>query len=301
MIQFQNSLTLRMGEKEAEENIKKALERIGLAKEISISEIKKELSEIETPFQSLLLLGILKRIMAFGDKKAGELYIPAILTLINFVSRKDLGGMSPQEHLKKFPLGQREWNFVNQLIEEYNQRLMEKQSIELAKIEEDFQKFQKEFLERIPSVQPFLNEKGKFQTIKEIIAEERKKNGWPKELSEKIGLKVFLENIPEFLGLKVAQIEDNYFQVMEELEEMKINPRLRNKSRIHQIKEILAFYEPYFRASDIAHQFYLNYAMVSLVNGEKLSRVLTLLDKSLSFDPTYELALEMKERLTKSF
>jgi len=291
MNQFQNSLTLRISKEESEKNIKKALKRIGLAYKISIEEIKNELSKVKTPFQSLLLLGILKRIMALKDNKAGELYIPSILTLINFIPLEDLGGITPKEHFEKYPLGPLEWNFVNKLIEEYNQRLIENED-QLAnplEIKKDFEKFQNEFLERIPLEQPFLEKKEKPMTIKEIIIEERKKANWPEELIDKVGLRVFPENVPDFLGLKMAQIEDNYFQAIEELEEMQVNPKKRDRERVRQIKEFLRNQEPYFRASDIAHQFYLNYAMVSFLDNEKLEKIFYFLDKALSYKPNMRL------------
>ncbi len=303
MSQFQNSLTLRIDKVKAEKNIKKALKRIGLANKISLEEIENELSKVETPFQSFLLLGILKRIMALKDRKAGELYIPSILTLINFIPREDLGGITPKEHLEKYPLGPLEWNFINKLIEEYNQRLIENENqlVNPSEIKKDFEKFQNEFLERIPLEQPFSGKKERLMTIKEIIIEERRKAKWPEELIDKIGLRVFPENVPEFLGLKMTQIEDSYFQTIKELKEMQMNPKKRDRKRIHQLRELLRTLEPYFRTSDIAHQFYLNYAMVSFLDDEKLEKVLHFLDKALSYKSDYEVALEMKKRLMENF
>jgi len=134
-------------------------------------------------------------------------------------------------------------------------------------------------------------------TIKEIIIEERRKNGRPEKDIDKIGLKIFAENTVEGAGGKMAEIEDRYISLLEELEGMRQNRRLRNRTRIQEIRKQFEEDEPYHRCGSSPHQFYSNYAAVVFLDEGPLDLVLSLLNRSLAFKPDYEPALKMKQNL----
>jgi hypothetical protein len=287
-------------------NIREALGRIGLGREVSLDEIEKEILKVETPFRSLLILGILRRIMYFEDEKAMELFVPAITGWKNCLPHEDLDGLSPTEHLAKYPPGPYETRFIAELINEYQERLEIDPRTGRAKvgspdepfdIEANFDKFQEEYLNRIPLEQPFAKANGSFMTIKEIIMEERRRNGLPEKYIDKIGIKIFAENTAEGTGWKMAEIEDRYIDSLMELEKMKQNPRLRNKKRVHTIRKQFEKDEPYHRCGPAPHQFYLNYASVVFLDDGPVDLVISLLEHSLSLKPDYEPALKMKKNL----
>jgi hypothetical protein len=131
-------------------------------------------------------------------------------------------------------------------------------------------------------------------TVKEIIIEERRRMDHPKELINKIGIKIFVENTPEGASAKMTEIKDKYVEMFEELERMRENPRLRSRARAREIRKELEKYEPYYRCDPVPHQFYLNYASIVLLDGGDLDLMISLLNKSLSFKPDYKPALIMK-------
>jgi hypothetical protein len=287
-------------------DIRNILERIGLDREVSLDEIEKEILKVDTAFQSLLILGILRRIMYLEDEKAMELFIPAITEWKNYLPHKDLGGLSPEEMMEKYPPGPYEVRFINELIKDYQKRLEINPATGRAEagspdepfdIEADFEKFQKEYLNRIPLEQPFAKTDGSFMTIKEIIMEERRKDGRPEKDIDKIGLKIFAENTAEGTGWKMAEIEDRYLNSLKELEEMRRNPRLRNKKRVHAIRKQFEKEEPYHRCGSSPYQFYSNYAAVIFLDEGPIDLVISLLDRSLALKPDYEPALKMKRNL----
>jgi hypothetical protein len=283
-------------------NIREALERIGLGGEVSLDEIEKEILKVDTAFQSLLILGILRRIMYLEDEKAMELFVPAITVWKNYLPRKDLGGLSPAEHRAKYPPGPYETRFIAELLNEYQKRLeIKSSSDESFDIEADFEKFQEEYLNRIPLEQPFAKSDDSFMTIKEIIMEERRRNGLPEKYIDKIGIKIFAENTAEGADWKMAEIEDRYINSLMELEKMRQNPRLRNKKRVRAIRKQFEKDEPYHRCGPAPHQFYLNYAAVVFLDDGPMDLVISFLDRSLSLKPDYKPALQMKQNLQKYY
>jgi len=286
--------------KEIKQNISKTLEIIGLTKEVSLDEIEKELISVETAFQSLLLLGILRRIMYREDEKAMTLFLPAVTEWKNYLPHKDLNGMSPAEHMEKYPVGRHEAFFLRGLMEEYQNRLNNETENNLEDLKADLDKFQKEYLDRVPIEQVFPESSGRLMTIKEIIIEERRQSDRPEKDIDKIGVKIFAENTAEGLGQKAAEIEDKYFSSLEELNAMQKNPRLRNKDRVSVIRQQFKEEEPYHRCGPSPHQFYLNYASVVLLDNGSEKFVKSLLDRCLSFKPDYEPAIKMKELLDNS-
>jgi hypothetical protein len=178
---------------------------------------------------------------------------------------------------------------------------MKSSSDEPFNIEADFEKFQEEYLNRIPLEQPFPKSDSSLMTIKEIIMEERRRNGLPEKYIDKIGIKIFVENIAEGVGWKMAEIEDRYINSLIELEKMKQNPRLRNKKRVHAIRKQFEKDEPYHRCGPAPHQFYLNYAAVVFLDDGPIDLVISLLDHSISLKPDYKPALQMKQNLQKYY
>jgi hypothetical protein len=297
-----------MGIDKIKQNIYTVLKQIGLQKEVSLEEIEKEILKVDTAFQSLLILGILRRIMYLEDEKTMELFVPAITEWKNYLPHKDLGGLSPEEMMEKYPPGPYEVRFINELIKDYQKRLEINPATGRAEagspdepfdVEADFEKFQKEYLNRIPLEQPFAKADGSLMNIKEIIIEERRQNGRPEKDIDKIGIKIFAENTAEGIGWEMAEIEDRYVNSLKELEEMRRNPRLRNKKRIHEIRKQFEKEEPYHRCGPSPYQFYLNYAAVVFLDEEEkaIDLVMSLLDRSLAYKPDYQYALKMKRNL----
>ncbi|MEX0933686.1 MAG: hypothetical protein WD003_00275 [Candidatus Paceibacterota bacterium] len=286
-------------------DITEALKRLGLAREVSLAEIEKEISRAETSFQSFLVLGILSRIMHFQDDKSAELFIPAVTQWKNYLPCEDLGGSTPEEEMKKYPPGPRESFFISEMMNEYQQRLEdleEKAESPNAALEfdvqSDFSKFQEQYLSRVPLEQISDLANSHLMNIKEIIMEERRKDGKPEDKIAKIGVKIFAENTAEGTGAKIAAIEDKYINTLEELMNMQQNPGARSKSRVRQIRKQFEQEEPYHRCGPAPHQFYSNYAaVVFLDDGESVEFAISLLDRALSYKPDYDYALEMKKGL----
>jgi hypothetical protein len=288
------------------QDIYRALERIGLEQEVSLGEIEKEIVKVDTPFQSLLVLGILKRILHHKDEKAMGLFAPAVMEWKNYLPHQDLGGLSPAEYMAKYPLGSYEIRFNAELFNEYQKRLeidprTGKAEAELAdepfNIEADFDKFQKEYFNRVPLHQPFTKANGGLMNLREIIIEERKRNGWPEKNIDKIGIKIFAENTAEGTGWRMAEIEDRYINSLKELEQMSQNPMLLNKKRIHAIRKQLGKDEPYHRCGPAPYHFYFSYAAVVFLDGGPMDLVISLLEHSLALKPDYQPALQMKQNL----
>ena len=289
------------------QNIYIALKRVDLEKEIFLDEIEKEILQADTAFQSLLILGILRRIMHREDEKAMGLFLPAITEWKNYLPHKELGGLSPEKMMKKYPPGPTEVRFIAELMQAYQSRLEINPATGRAEagspnepfnVESDFEKFQGEYLNRIPLEQPLARSEGGFMTVKEIIMEERRENGRPEKDIDKIGIKIFAENTAEGTGMKIAEIDDQYANSLKEMEKMRENPRLRNKIRICDIRRQFEKEEPYHRCGPTPYQFYSNYAAVVFLDDERaIDLVRSLLDRSLAYKSDYEPALKMKLNL----
>jgi len=285
-------------------NISAALELIGLKDEVSLDELEKEISQVDTSLQSLLILGILYRIMSFNDDKAAELFIPFVTEWKNYLPHNELGGLSPAEAMEKYPPGPHESSFISEIMNEYQARLeilgkdaSPEDSVNFD-VESDFSKFQEDYLNRIPSEQIFKRAGSRLMTMKEMIIEERRGAGRPEETIDKIGAKIFAENTAELTGAKVAAIEDVYLNTLEELKRIQRNPGRRQKARIHEIRKQFERDEPFHRCGPAPHQFYSNYAAVVFLDGkDPIDFVISLLDHSLSYKPDYDSALKMKRRL----
>lgn len=291
------------------QDVKKALRRLDLQDEVSLNEIKKEISKVETSFQSLLILGILSRIMYRQDDQAANLFVPAITKWKNYLPCEDLGGLTPAEYMEKYPPGPYESRFIAELMDEYQKRLeidSETGEAEAGSPEEefdvetDFKDFQDEYLERIPAEQPFANEDGSLMTIKEIITEERRRNNRPEENIDKVGVKIFAENTAEGTGQRIAEIDDKYTSMLDELEKMRQKPQLRNNKRVHAMRKEFEKQEPYHRCAPEPHRFYCNFASVVIIDeesGEEMDLAKSLLERSLSYNPDYKIAQQIKKNL----
>jgi len=282
--------------KEVKKNIDLSLERLGLSQFVSLEEIEREISQSETPLQSFLLLGILRRILAREDNKTAELFIPAITEWKNHLPHEDLGGLTPFEYREKYPPGKYEMNFIAGMMEEYQSRL---QSLEIKEeesfnVHEDFKLFQEKYLKRLPVEQPEGFEK--FKNLKEIIVEERHRNGYPKKDIDKIGAHIFAENTAEGTGRQIAEIENDYHDIINELAALQVKRSQNSERRIKKIYSFLKKFEPYFRCALEPHSFYLNYASVLLL-VDKVDQSLEMLDKALSYKPDYQLAQKMKDQV----
>ncbi|MBU4480391.1 hypothetical protein KKG48_03040, partial [Patescibacteria group bacterium] len=182
-------------------NIILAIKRLEIDRFVVLEEIEQELRQVETAFQSLLLLGILRRIMVKDDDKSAKLFVPAITEWKNYFPHKDLGGLTPFEYRQKYPPGVYETGFITELMNEYQARIQpldgKNRKGEEFDLEKDFSLFQEEFLERLPAEQPFPQQSGKFMNFRDVIIEERRRNGHPEESIDKIGAQIFVENTPD--------------------------------------------------------------------------------------------------------
>ena len=277
-----------------------ALSRVGLGKEVSLDEIEQEISQTETAFQSLLLLGILRRIMQGQDDEAAQLFIPAVTAWKNYLPHKELGGLTPAQAMEQYPPGPQERFFISAMMQEYQARLeaANGSAEDAFDVEADFSQFQNEYLGRIPAEHALASGGNQVLSIKEIIVQERRAAGRLEESIDKIGVQVFAENVAENLGEKVAAIDDRYISALEELEQAQRNPEQRNKNRVRAIRKQFEQDEPYHRCGPAPHQFYCNYAaVVFLDEAEQGDLVLSLLERSLALRPDYEYALAMKRGL----
>jgi len=276
--------------------VNRALKRLGLVPFISIKEIEREILNVETAFQSLLLLGIIKRIMYREDDEAAKLFLPSVTEWKNYLPHDDLGGLSPFEYREKYPPGEYETMFIARLMEEYQTRLasMPEQDNEHFDINTDFSSFQKEYFERIPIEQPFQEDSGNFMTLRKIIVEERRRNGYLEDKINVIGVELFIENTTEGLGWRVAEIDDNYYSLVNELTRIKTEQHRRSQKRLCKIQKVFEETEIYHRCGPEPHRFYLNYASVLLLNG-KIDKSIAFLDKALAHKSDYALAQKMKD------
>lgn len=277
--------------------VAEVLRRLELASFVSLDEIEKELRQAESAFKSLLLLGILRRIMVREDDKVAQLFIPAITEWKNYLPHGDLDGLSPFEYQEKYPPGPHETRFIARLLEEYQSKLESvKDNDQSFDLEKDFKHFQEEYLERIPLDEYEM--RGRPFTLKELIIEERRQRGWPVKNIYEIGAQIFAENTADGLGIKAAKIDDKYYQIVNRLAEAK-KQRLVLKKK--EMKEILAFFkkfESYYRSAPDPHRFYLNYAGVLLLGGDSEGAI-SALDRALLYDPNYEHARHMKAALAE--
>lgn len=286
-------------------DVAKVLKRLGLSSVVSVEEIGRDLAKVDTPFQSLLILGILRRILYREDNNAAEIFIPAVTNWKNYLPREDLNGMSPFEYQEKYPPGPYETECMRALIESYHQRLKDlgdkigRDEPLPINIPEDFARFQKDFLSRIPFEQPYAQLGQNYMTYRDIIIRERRMNGVPEDKVDQIGARVFVENTAEGIGDKAARLDDAYIRAIKELDAMRRGERKRSRSRVRKIRKLFEEQEPYHRCGPEPHRFYLNYAAVVFLDEENMDRVHALLDKSLSYKPNYELALNMKKSLRR--
>lgn len=275
--------------------VEKVLKMLGLDGIVSTKEIEKELTEAETAFQSLLVLGIMRRISYTDNQRALELFLPAVTNTKNYLPHPDLGGISPFEYREKYPPGMHEMNFLSGLTQEYQSKLTQEKSQKPDfNLEEDFTKFQNEFLNRIPVDQPF-PEDGKMLSFREIIIEERRNNNHPENGIAIVGVKIFVENTAEGIGSRSAEIDDAYFSAMDELAEMQKEPQRRDNKRLEGIIKLFDAHEPYHRCGPESHRFYLNFAMAAFL-ADDTKKSFNLLDIALMHKPDYDLAHEMKRR-----
>jgi hypothetical protein len=283
--------------KKIKQDIDKALDHIDLAQFVTLKEIESEISRVETAFQSLLLLGILSRIMHLKDDFAAQLFIPAVTNWKNFLPHNELGGLTPFEHREKFPPGPYEAQFLSELMDEYQTILGSRKENEQIDIETDFAEFQKHYFERIPLEQPFATKNnGILMTSREIIIEERRVNNHPHDSLDKIGAEVFAENSADNLGDCIARIDDEFREAVQELALMQSGARARSKKRVAEFKELFERNEQYHRCGPQPHNFYFNYAMILLLEDD-VSRSVSLIDTALKYKPDYAIALKIKKQL----
>jgi hypothetical protein len=285
--------------KTARANAAKALRRLGLTDFVTLDEIERELGRVKTAFKSLLILGIISRIMARDDDKALKLFMPAITEWKNYLPHPDLDGMSPFEYREKYPPGPYEARFLAELMQTYQERLeiLNRAQSDPADIEKDFAEFQNQYLTRVPSNQLQMTP-GRYVSLKELIIEERRRNAYPEKDIDKIGIQLFVENTADGLGYQIAKLDNEFIDIVTELAKLHKQRQLPSRARLKKIRAFFERSEPFFSVGPEPHKFYLNFANVAVIeNNFELAE--SLLDRALMHNPDYILARNMKTRLAE--
>ncbi len=280
----------------AKKSIEGLIRKVNLSAQISLKEIEQELKKTEKIYESYLFLGIMTRLLQENkDDLVIEVFLPSITAWKNFLPCDDLGGLSPVEYERKHPRGVSETLITAQLLMDYHKRLkvLDKQRREIIDAEKDFQKFQNDFLELIPLNQPFQDVE-KILNNREIIVEERKRNGYPEDKIDKISIALFAENIASKIGNGIAELEDGYLSALEELSFMQERKKQRGIGKVKRIFKSFLRLEPFMKCTKDSFRFYKNFANAAfLCDFEEMA--LELLRKSLLINPNYKEAKQALE------
>lgn len=276
-------------EKDKEEAVF-VLRELGLSGLVKEEEIEEALKETDQIYEHYLGLGAIMRCVIEKRADLLEKWLKGLSAWKNLTPHDDLDGLSPIEFEVLYPKGPEERRIITELIKNYQERVSSynDQMGEGFDVTKDFQQFQEEFLSLVPNRQLFQNS-DHLLTHREIIIEERKSKNVPKEKLEKIGLVIGQESIPEFLGEKVAQIQNNYYQFTKELDLMKDTSDKRN---LNKVKEIYAYFreiEPFMKCMPEPWRFYNNKGNIEFLLDFK-KEALNSLEISLSFNPEQEYA-----------
>lgn len=286
-------------EKEKEE-VEFVLKELGLENLVKTEEIEKALKETDYIYEHYLGLGVIMRCLMENRKDLLEKWLRGLSAWKNLTPHDDLGGLSPFEYEKLYPRGPEEKRIMAELIKSYEKRLVSlgEKIYENFDIEKDFQQFQEEFLSLIPTRQPFPNF-GRLLSNKEIIIEERKLRNFPKDRLEKIGITLGRDAIPELLGERAAQIEDNYYQCTKELELMRENPQKRDWKKVLEIYSYFLEIEPFMKCLPQPWRFYNNKGSVEFLLDLKME-ALNSFELSLSLNPKQKYPQIVIEQIKKS-
>ncbi|PIT87502.1 MAG: hypothetical protein COU31_02565 [Candidatus Magasanikbacteria bacterium CG10_big_fil_rev_8_21_14_0_10_40_10] len=295
---MKHNYSLSAAREHAKNNVALVLRRLRLSNFVPLEDVENELRRVETPFQSLLLLGILDRIASRNDEKTLRLYFSAITEWKNHLPHDDLDGMTPTEILEKYPPGPYEMDFIGGLMREYESRLnaLKKSEHRLGfDINADFAQFQEAYLNRIPAAPYFRG--GMPRTMRALIVEERHRAGHPEKDIEKVGVQIFAENVGDGAVDKIDEIEAVYVDHLKELDAMKRAGGRPDQRRVRAIRKQFEHDEPFHRTAREPHRFYLNYAMLLLLDEEPKETVLHFISLSLLHKPDYEVARKVRRNI----
>lgn len=275
-----------LGEKK--EDAEFVLKELNLGDLLRSVEIEEYLKKTDNIYEGYLGLGVVVRCMMENRSDLLEKWLVGLSAWKNLTPHDDLGGLSPIEYEELYPRGPEEKRIMAELIKSYQEQLASygNQINEDFDIEKDFQKLQQEFLSLVPSRQPYFNS-DHLLTHREIIVKERKLQNVPKDKLEKIGIVLGRDALPELLGEKAAQIQDNYYQYTKELELMRDNPKKRSWKKVKEIYAYFIEIEPFMKCLPEAWRFYNNKGSIAfLLDLEK--EALNSFKLSLSLNPNQE-------------
>lgn len=292
--------TIQKKQKRAVAQVKKditeALQILELDNFVSLKDIEREVALHETAFESLLLLGIMRRAMHWQSESAIILLLPGLTNWKNYLPHKELGGHTPFEHKELYPPGEHEAYLMHNLLEEYSESLQHKThpADGFFDVEKDSAAFQESYFNSIPATQPFARPGDDPMSVRQIIIEERKRSNHPPETIDSVGIHIFAENTPEGLGWRMGEVEAQYMDAVEDLALLQDEPQEANTAAMVDIQKTFAEIEPYFRCAPEPHRFYCNYANALLLAGDtKASQ--QMIKRSLHYDPTYAPAKQLQQ------
>jgi len=135
-------------------------------------------------------------------------------------------------------------------------------------------------------------------THKEVIIKEREAIGVPRENIERIGVKIYAENVMEKMGDAIEKINEEYFDIMEEVENIRANPKKRDIKEVRKIFNALTDLEPFMKCTAQAPSFYNNFAGAAFL-CDKDDLAIELLNKAITIDHNYEIAKQFLKRINK--
>ncbi|MDP2593060.1 MAG: hypothetical protein Q8P52_00200 [bacterium] len=274
------------------------LEKMSLHKTVSLGEVEDHISKHKRVYDSPLLLGILARAI---ETKKGELIeeiIPLCTHWKNFIPQDELGGLSPVQYERQYPRGENEVKLMEEMLETLsfglekepphkNPEALEKKLIEI----------QKKFLSLIPLNQPFSTNE-KLLTNKEIIMEERRRNGHPNKSMARIGLTLFAEDVSFTIEDKLKQFDKTYEKAVNDLIDVQDKPTRLNFSKIESALKNFRSLEPYMKCRMDSFRFYLNYGNTAFL-ADDLELAISLYERAVSINPKYKEARETLDRIRK--
>ena len=272
------------------------LDAFQLRERITNSEIEAALVAMDSLYDHPLLLGVLMRCIRENNEDLVEKWLTGLSAWKNTTPHPDLDGLSPFAYGRKYPTGHEERRIVSEIMPAYQSEMSRRHAFGKEptpeNLEEDFNQFQKNYLELVPMVNPFAVTARKQMNNREIIVEERRRAGVPAAKLNDIGLCVKGGVAPEMLGEQAAKLDDEY-QIF-----VKKMAKLQEKSPIVDTKRLSEYYhrikalEPYMKSQEWAWIYYANLGFAAYYL-KLTNEAQTFLGLALQLNPTHEQSREM--------
>ena len=253
------------------DDVARLLDEIGIGKRVSPSELEAELARRAELGSSPLVLGIVARLVESNAGERLKEVVPLFLQWRNFIPRAELGGLSPAEYEARFPRGEHEAWIIHRLFQNYELTLRQRQLIGALEkstfdLKHDLELFEHAFLELIPARQPF-SELSITLSHREIIREERRRAGWPKQRRDTIGIALATESMVVNFSDGIERIRRAYLATLSDIEALSTRQKHPPSGRMKKILRSLTEAEPFMKCTAGAVQFYSHFATVALLYG----------------------------------